>query len=191
VALKTGKELRDVVNPLKQQVAELEDTVDEVNEAKEELEDNLREQQHQMARMTEEKQNLEKEIEGIEEQLAAAREAGSAAEREGPPGGSPDAQLVAMPILPSGEKGRIVAVNPDWNFVVLDLSDEFLAELMGDDMSTFTPGVELMVKRLGMADQFVTKVRLMQVKVDRNLGIADILPDWQQGPVHEGDILFY
>ena len=41
------------------------------------------------------------------------------------------------------------------------------------------------------SDTFVTKVRLVQIKRDKNLGVADILTQWQQEPIKKGDVIFY
>ena len=51
--------------------------------------------------------------------------------------------------------------------------------------------MELFVKRPGKQEQFVTKIRLMQVKVQQKLGVGDILSQWQQMPVKESDIVFH
>ena len=40
-------------------------------------------------------------------------------------------------------------------------------------------------------ETFVTKVRLIQVNKAEKRGICDILPDWQQLPVEQGDVVFF
>ncbi len=51
-----------------------------------------------------------------------------------------------------------------------------------------------MVRRPGVEDidsAFVTRLKLRQIIRDKNIVIADVLPDWQQKGVQVGDIVFY
>lgn len=88
-----------------------------------------------------------------------------------------------------GDKGAVVAVNDDWNFVVLKLTPKFIDELLGEDRSRPMPRVDLMLKRGD--GEFVTKVRLTQLKVNEGLGVADVLTAWKQVPVQTGDVVFF
>ncbi len=92
--------------------------------------------------------------------------------------------------IEAGEKGKVTSVNPKWNFAVAELSDGFIKELLGDDFSREFRPVTLFIKRPGVNGAFVSKVKLLQLKKDQKLCIADILTNWQQLPVQEGDILF-
>jgi predicted RNase H-like nuclease (RuvC/YqgF family) len=69
-------------------------------------------------------------------------------------------------------KGRVVAVDPKYEFVVLDIGE--------------TDGVlergEMLVSRSG---KLVAKVRILSVQPNRS--IANILPDWKQAEIMEGD----
>ncbi|MCX7591916.1 MAG: hypothetical protein N2255_09855, partial [Kiritimatiellae bacterium] len=108
---------------------------------------------------------------------------------------SPQAALqqLAAKIEP-GNKGQVVAVEQAWSFAILELSDAFLKEILGADLSGPVPQLELLVKRPGLPgspDQFVTKVRLVQIKRPERLAIADILTDWTQVPLKEGDLVFF
>ncbi|MGA2683865.1 MAG: hypothetical protein ABSF51_02310 [Verrucomicrobiota bacterium] len=69
-------------------------------------------------------------------------------------------------------KGRIVAVDPKWNFVVLNI---------GGDQGVLNDG-EMLVSRDG---KLVAKVIVRSVQKDRS--IANIVPGWQLGDVIEGD----
>lgn len=71
-----------------------------------------------------------------------------------------------------GLTGRILVVNPDWNFVVLDIGQA----------EGLTPNTELHVHR---ADKLVGKVRVSSV--EQETAVADIVKDWEQTPVKEGD----
>jgi uncharacterized phage infection (PIP) family protein YhgE len=69
-------------------------------------------------------------------------------------------------------KGRILAVDPKWNFVVLNI---------GGDQGVLNDG-EMLVSRDG---KLVAKVIVRSVQKDRS--IANIVPGWQLGDVIEGD----
>jgi hypothetical protein len=78
--------------------------------------------------------------------------------------------------LPAGTKGNIVAVDPKWNFVVLDLGAE----------KGILEGAVLMVHR---NSQLVGKVRINEVLPNRS--IASLLPGWKLGDIEEGDQVLY
>ncbi|MGD1088885.1 MAG: hypothetical protein ABR955_09205 [Verrucomicrobiota bacterium] len=69
-------------------------------------------------------------------------------------------------------KGKIMVVDPKWDFVVLDI---------GEDQGVLEDG-ELLVSRDG---KLVAKVIVRSVEKDRS--IANIVPGWQLGEVIEGD----
>ena len=73
---------------------------------------------------------------------------------------------------PPGTKGKIVAVDPKFNFVVLDI---------GRDKGILERG-ELLINRNG---KLIGKVRIATVKDNRS--IANIIQGWQQAEVMEGD----
>ncbi|MGH7976010.1 MAG: hypothetical protein ACREC8_05065 [Limisphaerales bacterium] len=69
-------------------------------------------------------------------------------------------------------KGKILVVDPKWDFVVLNI---------GEDQGVIEDG-ELLVSRDG---KLVAKVIVRSVEKDRC--IANIMPGWELGPVIEGD----
>jgi hypothetical protein len=69
-------------------------------------------------------------------------------------------------------KGKILVVDPKWNFVVLNI---------GEDQGVRENG-ELLVSRDG---KLVAKVIVRSIEKDRS--IANIVPGWQLGEVIEGD----
>lgn len=75
-----------------------------------------------------------------------------------------------------GLKGKVLVVDPKWEFVVLDIGSEQGAERRG----------EMLVSREG---KLVAKVRL--TNVDRTRSIANIIPETKQGDVMEGDQVIY
>ena len=78
--------------------------------------------------------------------------------------------------LPAGTKGTIVAVDPKWNFVIVDL---------GKDKEMLEGGV-LMVHR---NSQLVGKVRIREVMEHRS--VANVIPGWKLGDIEEGDQVLY
>ena len=80
------------------------------------------------------------------------------------------------PALPAGLKGKVLVVDPKWNFVVLDI---------GEKDGVLERG-ELMVSR---NSRLVAKVKITNVQPNRS--IANIMPGWKLGEVMEGDIVLY
>lgn len=74
--------------------------------------------------------------------------------------------------LPSGLKGKVLAVDPKYDFVVLDI---------GGNQGVLTHG-KMLVNRDG---KLVAKVEI--TKVEPNRSIANILAGWKQTEVMEGD----
>lgn len=74
--------------------------------------------------------------------------------------------------LPAGLKGQVMAVDPKWDFVVLNI---------GEDQGALPDG-ELLVSRDG---KLVAKVIIRSVQRDRC--IANMVPGWKLGDVFEGD----
>lgn len=78
--------------------------------------------------------------------------------------------------LPAGTKGSVVAVDPKWNFVILDL---------GADKEMLEGGV-LMVHR---NSKLVGKVRIREVLPNRC--VANVIPGWKLADIEEGDQVLY
>ena len=76
------------------------------------------------------------------------------------------------PPLPAGLRGSVLAVDPKWNFVVLDV---------GANRDVKEKGV-MLVARNG---KLVAKVRIVNVQAERC--IANIVPGWKLDEILEGD----
>lgn len=74
--------------------------------------------------------------------------------------------------LPSGTKGNVVAVDPKWNFVVLDI---------GSNKGMLEGGILLVHRN----SQLVGKIRIREVLPNRC--VANVMPGWVLGDVEEGD----
>ncbi len=75
-------------------------------------------------------------------------------------------------LLPAGLKGEVMAVDPKWEFVVLNV---------GENQGVL-PNGEMLVSRDG---KLVAKVIVRSVQRDRS--IANLVPGWKLGDVYEGD----
>jgi hypothetical protein len=82
------------------------------------------------------------------------------------------------PKMPTGLTGKVVAVDPKYDFVVLNV---------GGNQGVVTNG-RLLVNRSG---KLIGKVRVTQVEPNRS--IANVMPDWKQpgADVMEGDQVVY
>jgi hypothetical protein len=78
--------------------------------------------------------------------------------------------------LPPGTKGKIVAVDPKYDFVVLDIGSN----------QGLIPDAKMLVNRDG---KLVAKVKITRVEANR--AIANIMPEWKQDEVLEGDQVVY
>jgi myosin heavy subunit len=76
--------------------------------------------------------------------------------------------------LPASLKGKVIAVDPKYEFVVLDI---------GADDGVLARG-EMLVNRSG---KLVAKVRILTAEPHRS--VANVLGDWKQGEIMEGDIV--
>lgn len=187
-ALKKIEELEAEINRLNNEIVGLKQNIAELEEAKRSLEETITEQQRQMAQLEEQKVEKDATIDMLREELKKYEDAIKRPTAAGDtrPAGGPAPTFRGQ--IGPGQKGTVAAVNADWNFVVVNLSDEFMAELLSDEEAGI-PQVGLMVRRPD--GQFVTKIKLLQVKQSEKLGVCDMLPDWQQAPVEKGDVVFY
>ena len=82
------------------------------------------------------------------------------------------------PVEMPGLKGSVVAVDPQWQFVVLDVGEQQGAKERG----------VVMVRR---GDKLVGKARIITVEPSRS--VANLLPGWKQGDVgiQVGDSVLY
>lgn len=170
------EEVTKLKSRVEEQAGEITSLKDEVSTAKDETE---------VAK--EENGNLEKKIQQLQklmQQMAQQQSQSSGAAASGES---------AVKTLPVGEKGRIKAVNNDLMFCVIEFSDDAMKELLGPERNNALPALTLGVRRKGFkgpAGEFVGKVTLRQSVSGKNFVIADILGDWSQDAVNEGDVVF-
>ena len=164
---------------------QLQKTKSEVEELKTEV-TSLKEELSTAKDETEKvKEDLEKEQKKAKEWEARYKELlqTPAAKAEAPEGGSGR--------MPSGDKGKVVRVEK--SYVIVKLNDETLNYLLGEDRSKLLPPKCYMLLRRkenvdGKERQTVVgRILLKEWTKDSNFVTADILPDWLQTPIKEGD----
>lgn len=79
-------------------------------------------------------------------------------------------------ILPTGLKGNVIAVDPKYDFVVLNI---------GGNQGVLERG-EMLVNRKG---KLIAKVRIFSVEATQC--VANVLPGWKQDEIIEGDQVLY
>ena len=139
-------QLKGRADQLEQDKANLQLQVDDLNSKLVKSEEDMRDLQDQVA-------TLEKIVKEID------------AQRTG-----------AVGFIKPGLSGKILVVNPSWNFVILDIGSE----------AGLVPTAEMLVHR---NDNLVGKVRISSVR--KNMSIAEIMRDWEKAPIQEGDYVLF
>lgn len=119
----------------------------------------IEENKDRIAQIDNEKADLKDEVQRLEVELARYLS---------------DPNIVKQ--MPRGLSGKVVAVNSEWNFVVLDIGSR----------DGLVKDAHMLVHR---SDELVGKVRIMQAS--DHWAIADIERDWQLSPIQEGDRVLY
>lgn len=95
--------------------------------------------------------------------------------------------------IPAGEKGKIVEINEQLRFAVVEFSDAAMKELLGPELQGALPQLEMGLRRKGFqgpAGEYIGRIRLRQNVAGKNFVIADVLGDWQQAEIKKGDLVF-
>jgi len=185
-------DLNGTISQLEGKVARLEDDIENLTEEKRELEDEVAAQQ---VTITDLNEQVTLRDETIEDQRTEIEKLRLALQREGPRI-TGEAPMVTKFFEP-GEKGRVVAVNKDWNYIILGMNDSFMREMekfqtaMSKETAPGVPAIEFFVKRGRNFKTFVSKIKLVQIKKREKLAIADVMVEWQQLPLAKGDVVFY
>jgi len=186
--LKEIVDLKDQVAKLSTKIRQLEGEIEGLKQEKRALEAQVADLQGQVDNLTKEKEILEELVKQLKDDIRKLR---TPTTQIGATPGIAQLEPTQVVRMEPGEKGSVVAVNTEWNFLVLKLTDECLAEVF-NEQGILTP-VDLYVRRParnGEKEQFVTKVRLIQASRAQKIGVADILNDWQQMPARDGDVIF-
>lgn len=95
--------------------------------------------------------------------------------------------------LPVGDKGKVIEVDNENMFVIVEFTDKSMKELKGDNLDHPIPNIEFGVKRPGYdgpAGEFIGRIRLRQEVREKNYIICDILGPWKQDEIKTDDIIF-
>lgn len=182
---KTRQDLAQTQEQLGNTKAQLADAQSEIGDLRSEIETKdveLAQSRGRVEQLEQDKANLQLEVDDLNEKMVKAEEKerdlqdqfatlDNALKRCEEASGKMGAHA-----LPTGLSGRILVVNPYWNFVVLDIGSE-----AGLGLSN-----EMLIHR---GDKLVGRVRISEVT--DNMAIADILGDWQQDEVQEGDHVLF
>ncbi|MCX7818798.1 MAG: hypothetical protein N2652_06295 [Kiritimatiellae bacterium] len=151
--------LREQISQKEAELAELQRKIGELEGRVAELNKTIEQNKNRIAQIENEKADLKDEVQRLEVELARYLN---------------DPNIVKQ--MPRGLAGNVVAVNTEWNFVVLDIGSR----------DGLVKDAHMLVHR---SDELVGKVRIMQAS--EHWAIADIERDWQLSPIREGDRVLY
>lgn len=175
-------------------IASLEDERRQLTARVAELESDKLDLQGQVADMQRQIEELNEEIVAMQEIIDKQRETIAKLMKPTPQGQISASELNNIIKMEAGDKGSVVSVNSDWSYVVLQFDDAALAEIetmrkaLEENLTPGTPAVEFFLKR---GDAYVAKIKLVQIKRDQKLAVADVLPNWQQAEIKPGDRIFF
>lgn len=177
-------QLENKIVELETKIRELEAKIAELEAAKRALEDEVAQLKTKVAELEEIIKDRDNEIKDLKEEIRHLRDAIE----------QPDKAAVGRPReFDRGDKGTVVSVNKQWNFVVVKLNEETIASIVkaSEYRGGEFPRVEFLIRRPGEKGAFVTKIRIVQMKREEGIAIGDIMSDWAQQPVQENDVVFY
>ncbi len=179
---KLQEEKSEVENQLARQKAR----VDELSAENTELRNDVEQAKNEVALKADELEELRNQYNELNERMRKMRTVQSA--------GSASAAGAASAGIPFGDKGKIIEVDNENMFAIVEFTPEALTEMRGGKESgPLPPGLELSVKRegySGSAGDFVGRLRLRQEIPDKPFVICDVLGSWKQTDLRAGDVIF-
>jgi len=169
----------------KEQVTKIKGQIDDLNSEITSLKDEVSSKNDEIEAGKEE---LEKEKQKYEQLKKLFQQVQAQAQAQST---TTSASGVSVTTMTAGNKGKIVEVNNEYMFAVIEFTDEAIKELLGENRQNPLPRLDLGIRRkTGTSDQYIGRLRLRQAVSGKNFVIADILGDWQQAPVEKGDAVF-
>lgn len=200
------------LNKLKPEARQDKVTIVQKNEKITKLEGERGELENKIVKLNAEKEDLEGQITSLRDEVTTAREETDAVKEDldkalennkrlnnllkealVAAGGARTTAGNAVNTLPSGDKGRIVTVDNDNMYAVVEFTPDALKEMKGKDLANPLPLMELGVRRSGYsgeAGEFVGRLRLRQEVPGKAYVICDILSNWEQDKLQVGDVVF-
>lgn len=187
------KRSQDKVASLKSKITELEGTIDSLREdiarLKEdaiELNNTIKTKEEQILTLTAQVEEHKAKILKQEEQMFLQKNTMIALEKRNADLQDKIRRLEAergitgstVYEIPHGPKGTITKVNPEWSFVVVAMNPD--TKLAHD--------ITLIVRR---DNNLVGKIKILRIKPEQNLAIAEILWPWLRLPIQKGDVVEY
>ncbi len=182
-SLKTIEEKEAQISTLEGEKADLESQIGGLKEQITSLEDEKLTIQQDLDLANENLEAAQNEVKTLKEQIENIAKMGIQS------GGGVSAAVAGANIA-AGEKGTVVRADNDYNFCVIQLTDEAFIEIFGEDGSRQLPEMECWIVREGVAAP-IARVRLSNLTKDKKAVVADILVDWKQGDVKSGDTVQY
>lgn len=108
-------------------------------------------------------------------------------------GGSKSVGGVAVSSLPAGDKGKIIKLDIENAFAIVEFTADAMKELKGEDGQNALPLMELGIRRpgyAGEAGEFVGRIRIRQEVKGKPFVICDLLSAWEQTTPKTGDVIF-
>jgi DNA repair exonuclease SbcCD ATPase subunit len=173
VELKTTKE--QVVTLTGEKEA-LEGRVTKLTAEKKEISAELADAKNEVEKLNELKVTITEELAKAQETIKEMKKKWTTG--EGRPGQETGSTAVSS--LSAGDKGKIIEANDALKFVIIDFSNDAIAEMLGPERQNAMPQLEMNVRRTGRqsaAGEFVTRIKLRQIVRGKNLVVADILSD--------------
>ena len=183
----------------KAQYTELEQEKAKVEEQLTKVKGQIDDKDAEIKSLKEEVGSAKEETEGVREDLVKAEKANETLRnmlKNAVATSRPAAASVASgagATLTAGCKGKIVEVNAQLMFAVVEFTEDAMKELLGPELNGNLTPLEMGLRRKGFqgpAGEYVGRIRLRQAVSGKNYVIADVLGDWQQAPVQKNDEVF-
>ncbi len=185
-------ELEAEIQRLNNKIADLEAQIRQLEAQIQSLKDEIDEKERQISELEEALEEEKLKYEDLEEKYVELKNIVDGLQtREGVEGTT--TPVLGVRTITRGKKGSIAAVDAKYHFVAIDVSDKFIAEIFKDreEDEAGVPEIEMVVKRPGEDGKYVTKVKLVQIRKQEKVAVANILTNWQQLPVKQGDVVYY
>jgi len=190
IELKTAKEQVAAITAEKEA---LDGRISKLTSEKKEMAAELADAKNEVEKANEEKLTVNEELVKMNQKYEELKERFTAGTRK-LAGTMQNETSSTVTALTAGDKGKVIETNDELKFVIIDFSAEAIAEMLGADRQNQLPQLEMNIRRPGRqsaAGEFVTRIKLRQAVLGKNLVVADILNDWQQVPVEKNDVVFF
>ena len=200
------------LNKIKPDARQDKVTIEEQKEKIEKVEGEKSDLENQITKLKSQLDELNGEITSLKDEVSTAKDETEAAKEEiakdkklidqlkqllkesiQTQGNKSASGATAVASLPAGDKGKIVEVDNDNMFAIVELSAEAMKELKGEDLSKPLPMLEFGIRRpgfTGTAGEFVGRLRLRQEIKGKPYVICDILGAWEQAKAAVNDVVF-